>query len=171
MPEYEITRSRRKTLCLKVEADGSVRVLAPMKASKKDIEAFVSKNQDFVLGAQARALARLEKYPPLSQEEKQRLAALAREYIPQRVQFYAKIMGDSPTGVKITMAERRFGSCSGKNSLCFSYRLMRYPKEAIDYVVVHELAHIRHKNHGRDFYKCIAAVMPDYKERQDKLKW
>ena len=59
---------------------------------------------------------------------------------------------------------------SGKNSLNFSYRLMMYPKEAIDYVVVHELAHIKHHNHSADFYKLIEQYMPDYKKRIAILK-
>lgn len=56
-----------------------------------------------------------------------------------------------PTGLHITAARTRWGSCSGKNSLCFSLFLMRYPPEAIDAVVVHELAHIRHKTTARSF--------------------
>lgn len=79
-------------------------------------------------------------------------------------------MGVSPTGIKITSAKKRFGSCSGKNSLCFSFMLMQYPEEAVDYVVVHELAHIRHHNHSRDFYRFIEKYMPDYKEREKLLK-
>ena len=47
---------------------------------------------------------------------------------------------------------------------------MRYPTPAVEYVVVHELAHIRHKNHGKDFYAFIASVLPDYKEREKLLR-
>ena len=83
---------------------------------------------------------------------------------------YSEIMGLYPTGITITGAERRFGSCSGKNRICFSWRLMRYPEEAIDYVVVHELAHIRHKDHSKAFYACIEQVLPDWRERRKLLK-
>jgi predicted metal-dependent hydrolase len=79
-------------------------------------------------------------------------------------------MGVEPNAIKITAAKKRFGSCSGKNSICFSLFLMAYPKEAVDYVVVHELAHIKEKNHGKNFYRFIASVMPDYKYRQSLLK-
>ena len=79
-------------------------------------------------------------------------------------------MGVQPTGVKITAARTRFGSCSTKNSLCFSLRLMRYPDECVDYVVVHELAHIRHKNHSRAFYQEVARYLPDYAAREAKLR-
>lgn len=73
---------------------------------------------------------------------------------------YAAIMGVVPTSVKITAAKSRFGSCSGKNGICFSLYLMQYQEEAIDYVVVHELAHIRHHDHSSAFYAEVAKVMP-----------
>ena len=79
-------------------------------------------------------------------------------------------MGVSPTGIKITTARKRYGSCSGKNSLCFSCFLMEYPEEAVDLVVVHELCHIREKNHGPRFYALLEHYLPDYKERKKLLK-
>jgi predicted metal-dependent hydrolase len=79
-------------------------------------------------------------------------------------------MGVAPTGVKITSARTRFGSCSGKNSLCFSLYLMEYPEDAIDAVVVHELAHIRHKDHSPAFYAEVERWMSDYRQRAKLLK-
>lgn len=87
-----------------------------------------------------------------------------------RVEYYSEKMGLYPASVKITSAATRFGSCSGKNSICFSYRLMLYPPEAVDYVVVHELAHIKEKNHSARFYALVERYMPDYREREKLLK-
>ena len=101
----------------------------------------------------------------LSDDEISVLKAKALPYLTERTEYFAKIMGVEPTGIKITSAEERFGSCSGKNSICYSWRLMLYPPEAVDYVVVHELAHIKHHNHSKDFYKFIEQFIPDYKER------
>ena len=75
-----------------------------------------------------------------------------------------------PAGIKITSARTRFGSCSSKNSICFSWRLMLYPPEAIDYVIVHELAHIRHHDHSPAFYALIEQYLPDWKARMKLLK-
>ena len=94
----------------------------------------------------------------------------AKEVLPGKVTHYAAIMGVVPTSVKITAAKSRFGSCSGKNGICFSLYLMQYPEEAIDYVVVHELAHIRHHDHSSAFYAEVAKVMPDYRARMKLLK-
>ena len=106
----------------------------------------------------------------LSPEEEQALRRLAAEVIPQRVAVWGRQMGLTPTGVKITSAKKRFGSCSGRNSLCFSWRLMQYPAEAVDYVVVHELAHIRHHNHGAAFWALVEHTLPDYRARQALLR-
>jgi predicted metal-dependent hydrolase len=72
--------------------------------------------------------------------------------------------------ITITGAKNRFGSCSSKGNIAFSYRLMLYPEAAIDYVVVHELAHLLEMNHSPAFYKIVESVMPDYKERRKLLK-
>lgn len=79
-------------------------------------------------------------------------------------------MGLRPAGITITGARTRFGSCSSKRRISFSFRLMQYPPEAIDYVVVHELAHLRHMNHSAQFYALIEQYMPDYKVRRAMLK-
>ena len=75
-----------------------------------------------------------------------------------------------PTAVKINFAKTRFGSCSSKNSINFSAFLMLFPLEAVDYVVVHELAHIKYKNHQKEFYALVEKYMPDYKKRMALLK-
>ena len=98
-------------------------------------------------------------------------AKKAKEYLPPRVAYYAALMGVTPTALKITSARTRYGSCSGKNSLCFSWRLMEYPTELVDYVIVHELAHIKHHDHSPAFYNFIGSVMPDHRERQRRLKY
>ena len=130
---------------------------------------FVSKNEAWLENAIERKKKKFEKYD-ISDDEKNKLINLAKEYLPGRVDYYSRLMNVKPTGIKITSAKKRFGSCSGKNSICFSYYLMLYPKEAVDYVVVHELAHIRHHNHSKDFYNFVSEFMPDYKEREKLLK-
>ena len=106
----------------------------------------------------------------MTESDVEQLKALAKRILPQKVEYYAKIMGVKPKSVKITSAHSRFGSCSGDNAICFSYILMRYPEEAIDYVVVHELAHIRHHNHSRSFYAFVGKFLPDYKKREAMLR-
>jgi predicted metal-dependent hydrolase len=106
----------------------------------------------------------------LSKEEIERLRTFAREALSAKTKYYADIMGIKYGRVRITTAKTRFGSCSARGDISYSLRLMLYPEEAIDYVVVHELAHIKEMNHSKNFYAIIEKVMPDYKLRKRMLK-
>ncbi len=96
--------------------------------------------------------------------------AEALREIADRCQFYAKIMGCTPTSIKITNARKRWGSCGPKGTLNFSWRLIMAPGEVIDYVVVHELAHIGQLNHARMFWNKVRCILPDYRLQEQWLK-
>ena len=165
---YELIKSKRKTAAIEITRDLKIKVRVPKFFTKKMAEEFFERNEEWVKTHYEIQKKKFETYSKNLNEEE--LLRKAQEIIPVKVEYYSAIMNLKPSAVKITGAKTRFGSCSGKNSLCFSWRLMAYPKEAIDYVVVHELAHIRHHNHGKEFYKLIEKYMPDYKERIKILK-
>ncbi|MBQ6248868.1 MAG: M48 family metallopeptidase [Oscillospiraceae bacterium] len=167
---YRLIRSRRRTVALEITREGKVVVRAPLRMPQRDIDAFVSSKERWLAEHLARQQTYRESHPPLTEEEKETLRRRAKAYLPGRVDYYAAVMGVTPTAVHITSARTRFGSCSGKNSISFSLYLMQYPAEAIDYVVVHELAHIRHHDHSPAFYAEVAKVMPDYRQRQALLR-
>lgn len=168
MIEYTVLRSRRRTMALQVTREAQVVVRAPLYAAEADIRHFLLAHEDWLSCQLARQRERLSAHPPRSSEEQEALRRQAKAQLPDMVRHWAQEMGVTPTGLKITSARTRFGSCSGKNSLCFSLYLMEYPLEAIEAVVVHELAHIRHKNHGSEFYTLVRQYLPDY-DRQIKL--
>lgn len=167
--KYKLIRSKRKTIELSIGDDFIPIVKAPIKMSIEDIEKFVSKHEKWIEKHVLKKHEHDKKFV-LTDDEISVLKAKALPYLTERTDYFAKIMGVEPTGIKITSAEKRFGSCSAKNSICYSWRLMQYPQEAIDYVVVHELAHIVYKNHGVNFYKFIEKILPDYKKRENMLK-
>ncbi len=168
--EYTVKRTKRKTLSIQVTRQAQVVVHSPLRLSAEAIKTFVDKNALWIAQNLARAQAAAEKDAAITPEKEALLRARAAELLPLRVDHFAAIMGVCPSGVRITSAKSRFGSCSPENRLCFSWRLMLYPEPAIDYVVVHELAHIRQKNHSPAFYREIAAVMPDYLQRKALLR-
>ena len=94
----------------------------------------------------------------------------AKEYIGPRVHFFAKMAGQEYAQVSITSAKTRWGSCTSKRTLNFSWRLMMAPLDKIDYVVAHEVAHLEQLNHSKKFWKKVQALMPDYKIRQQWFK-
>ena len=168
--DYTVIHSARRTMALEVTRDARVLVRAPRRASASEIERFVAAHRDWIEKHLEKRYTYLAEHPPLTDAEIAALRAKAKEILPERVAYWASRMGVTPTGVRITSARTRFGSCSAKNSLSFSLFLMQHPPEAVDYVVVHELAHIRHKNHGPAFYSEVAKYMPDYKRRQAMLR-
>lgn len=167
--EYKLIRNKRKTIELSISDDFLPLVKAPLKMSTEDIEKFVLKHEKWIEKQIIKKREHDEKFA-LSPEEETVLKEKALPYLKERTEYFAKLMGLKYNGIKITSAKKRFGSCSGKNSICYSWHLMQYPPEAIDYVVVHELAHTVHKNHSKDFYKMIEKYLPDYKKREKLLK-
>ena len=94
----------------------------------------------------------------------------ARQYLSERVDFYGSMLKLASGGIRITSAESRWGSCSEDNHLSFSFRLMMARPEVVDYVVVHEMMHIREKNHSSKFWNLVVEVVPDYKAHRRWLR-
>ena len=171
MERYELIRSRRKTLALEITKDCRVVVRAPLRMSEKRIQAFVESHGDWITRHLERRRERAASLPPPpTEEEIEALKARARAELPPKITFWSGKMGVVPTGFRVTTAKKRYGSCSAKNSLCFSCFLMRCPPEAVELVVVHELCHIREKNHGPRFYTLLAQHLPDWRERKKLLR-
>lgn len=96
--------------------------------------------------------------------------ARAREILVERVHYFAAEHGFKFRGIKINSARTRWGSCSAKGSLNFSWRLIMAPMESVDYVVVHELVHTMIHNHSKRFWSKVESIMPDYEVRRIWLK-
>ena len=158
---------KRKTLYIRIKEDLSIEVKVPTRTPNSEVNDFVRRHDKWI----TKHLKRLSERPKtdLNEEEIKRLKTEAIAYMTDKTNHYSEIMKLYPISIKITEARTRFGSCSPKNGICYSYRLMLYPEEAREYVVVHELAHIKHKNHGKDFYKLIETILPDYRERKALL--
>lgn len=168
--EPEIRRSDRKTMAIEVTRDGRILLRLPRRVSYREGHAFFEAHRAWVETALKRQQAWQAAHP--EPDEATRLACIrrAKEILPPRIARYAAELGVAPAGLTVTGARTRFGSCSAKNRLSFSWRLMLYPETAIDYVVVHELCHILHKNHGPAFYRAVESILPDYRERKKLLR-
>ena len=158
MNTYELIRSRRKTLALELTREGQLIVRAPLRISPRD----------WIAHHLAKQAAR-PTLPPPDAPETQALKTQAQAILPEKVAHWSSIMEVHPTGLRITTARKRYGSCSSKGSLCFSCYLMCCPEEAVELVVVHELCHLREMNHGPGFYALLERYLPDWKERKKLL--
>ncbi len=94
----------------------------------------------------------------------------AKEIIPILVEKYSKEMNLYSTSIKFRKNKNTWGSCNYKNGLNFNILLVKYPIEIVEYVVIHELAHIKHKNHSRKFWDLVEVYCPNYKERMKLFK-
>ncbi len=90
--------------------------------------------------------------------------------LPQKVQEHSIRMNLFPTSISYRKNKRTWGSCNYKNGLNFNILLMKFPLEVMEYVIVHELAHIKHKNHSKDFWNLVAVFCPNYKEIEKQFK-
>lgn len=164
--KYSLVRSDRKTLSLCIK-DGELIVRAPRHASLSDIERFVHSHSDWIEKKMAVSIAQREEASKLLPIGKKELAALygeARRVIPQRVAYYAPIVGVSYGRVTIRRQKTRWGSCNAEGDLNFNCLLMLTPREVLDSVVVHELCHRKEMNHSKEFYREVYRVFPEYKK-------
>jgi len=94
----------------------------------------------------------------------------AKDYLPQRVAVWSQRMGLFPKSVSLSSARSRWGSCTSAGAVRLNWRLMQAAPDAIDYVVIHELAHLAELNHSPRFWAIVAAHCPDWKKHRDWLK-
>lgn len=170
-----VIRSNRKTVAIQVNSDLSVTVRAPRSASEKDIEeilkkkeAWISKHIEKIKKTKERLEA--ESTEKLTREKVIALAEEALKVIPERVEYFAKVIGVTYGKITVRNQKTRWGSCSSKGNLNFNCLLMLAPSEVLDYVVVHELCHRKQMNHSKAFWLEVEKVLPNYKEVRKWLK-
>lgn len=170
--EFEVVRSDRKTFAVEIKR-GRLIVRAPRRATSEDINTFLLRNRKWIETHLAKAQAKeraAESVRRLTAGEIRALANRAREVIPERVAYYAPLVGVTFGRITIRCQKSRFGSCSSQGNLNFNCLLMLAPPEVIDSVVVHELCHRKEMNHSERFYAEVLRVYPRYRECAAWLK-
>lgn len=172
MDGVTVMRSRRKTIALSLQADGSLVVRAPLGMSDAAIGRFVESKQVWIAKKRALLEQARESHGDavLSDEEVMQLKAAAKIDLTQRVVHWAPKVGVEIAHVGIRTQRTRWGSCSAKGNLSLNALLMLAPESVRDYVVVHELCHLREMNHSPRFWALVAKVLPNYKSAEAWLK-
>jgi len=207
-----LIRTKRRTLALILERDGSLTVRAPKRTALHDIEQFIQEKADWiqrtreklktVLNTPPKQFLEGERFLFLGEEYELRLvppqrpalkfdagfmlgvsalprakAAFIRWYKEQamrvfseRIKYYSEMQGFNPKKIRVTSAKTRWGSCGANGTISFTWRLVMAPPEVIDYVVLHELAHLKVKNHSPRFWKLVEGLCPDFKRQRKWLK-
>ena len=167
--EYKLELSKRKTISISVKG-GVLVVKAPLKTISKQVDAVLEKHKRWIEKHMRIEQNRACTDASLTDEKIAELKRSARTYLAEKTKYYSEIMGLKYGRITITSATTRFGSCSSRGNISYSYRLMLYPEAAREYVVGHELAHLVHMNHSPAFYALVEKYIPDYKKRRALLK-
>lgn len=165
---YQIIKSDRKTIAIQIKPDGQVVVRCPKRMRIEEARRFVESKADWIEKHLAnRQPQNVAKYTP---QEIEQFREQARKLVTERVRYYAPIIGVTYGRIAIRTQHTRWGSCSSKGNLNFNCLLALVPHEVLDYVVVHELCHLKELNHSTRFWSEVKKVLPDYNAHCKWLK-
>lgn len=171
-PEYILKISKRaRNIRLAVYVDGRVVLTVPKRASMRDAEKFFASRRSWV----AEKLEGFKKRAP-----KMRIGISKKDYVAQkhvalklakeRVEHFNKVYKFDYGIIRVRDQKSRWGSCSRKGNLTFNYRIVLLPEHLADYIIVHELCHLKEFNHSARFWTLVALEAPDYKKHMIELK-
>ncbi|WP_449077030.1 M48 family metallopeptidase [Ruminococcus sp.] len=169
----EVRRSKRKSVAIKITADMQIVVFVPLYVSDNEIERMVISKSKWIDEHMLKVQSTIDERSKLEKitfEQVKELADQAVEYIPKRVKYYAEKENFVYNKITIKNLVSRWGSCSTKGNLNFNCLLMLTPDYVIDYIVVHELCHLREMNHSEKFWAEVEKIMPDYQRAELWLK-
>ena len=169
----EVRRSKRKSAAIKITADMQIVVFVPLYVSDNEIERMVISKSKWIDEHMLKVQSTIDERSKLEKitfEQIKELADQAVEYIPKRVKYYAEKENFVYNKITIKNLVSRWGSCSTKGNLNFNCLLMLMPDYVIDYIVVHELCHLREMNHSEKFWAEVEKIMPDYQRAELWLK-
>ncbi len=169
---YKLKRSKRaKRMRLAVYCDGSVVVTSPLGVELSLIEKFIADKKQWVWdkiqffkSVDSKAIRTFSHKDYLENKDK------ALSLVEKRVEFYNKVYGFSYNKIFIKNQKTRWGSCSGKQNLNLNYKIIFLAPKYQDYIIVHEMCHLKEFNHSRKFWALVAKALPDYLDIKEELR-
>ena len=167
-----VRHPRARRYLIRVEDDGRVRVTVPRWGSKKEAAAFAERERVWIEKQRARAeRERVRPRPaPVPKELERALRARAKRELPPRLMELAAQHGLTVTRVSVRNQRWRWGSCSRSGHICLNWRLVQMPDAVRDYVMLHELMHLKRMDHSPRFWKLVEKVCPDYQAARVYLR-
>lgn len=184
----QLFRSNRKTISLTVDDDGSLIVRAPKRIKSEYIEKFIQDKQNWIKKRQFLMKDFIKKKKSYKFVDKEGILYLNKRMKPKQLNLnnykeiklwyknqavklcqkkidqFSQDFNLNYNKLKISDAKKRWGSCSSKNNINISWRVIMAPNKVVDYVIIHELAHIKHKNHSDKFWNLVEIMMKNYKK-------
>lgn len=163
------THSQARRIKVSVSSDAVVRIIMPSRMSIVVGLQFVRDHQDWIIRALARRDAR-PRIPLPKDAPSRRYYRIARRIALEKVSYFNEYYNFPYTGIRIKDIRTKWGSCSSKGNLNFNYKLQFLPTHLIDYIIVHELCHLKEMNHGENFWKLVGHCIPDAQARKKELR-
>lgn len=172
--QFEYTHKiskRARGVRLAVHSDGAVVVTSPKWIGKRMVQKFVSEKSEWILDKIRRVSTRPKKILDTRSraeylEHKERAGVI----VTQRLEYFNMQYGFAYKRISIRNQKTRWGSCSKQGNLSFHYKIAFLPENLADYIVVHELCHLKEMNHSKNFWDLVARALPDHKDRRKKLR-
>jgi predicted metal-dependent hydrolase len=170
IPEF-VRHPRARRYVVRVRGDGTVRVTIPRWGSKREAAAFAEQQRGWIKKQLARLHA--ERHLPreqFSEDERRAFRVRAQRELPARLLQLAQRLGLQVSRVSVRNQQSRWGSCSPNGHICLNWRLVTMPEWVRDYVIIHELMHLKRLDHSPKFWKLVAAACPDYQQARTWLR-
>lgn len=162
MPEYEIKYSEIKNIYIQIK-NGKVIVKSPKRISKKEIEKIIEQKSEWIQKIIEKENKKQEKKELYTKEE-------FKEIIEKNANELIQETGVRPNKITIKQIKYAWGSCSSKKNITLNLELIKYSQQAIRYVILHELCHLKYMNHSKDFWNLVEKYMPNYKQIKKEFK-
>lgn len=161
-PQYTIIRSNIKHAYIQIR-DGNVVLKVPKYFSKQQIETIITNKKKWIEKNWKKSRNKKEKEELYTQED-------FIQIVEENVKELIKLTGFRPNRVRVKQIKYAWGSCSSRKNISINQNLICYSEEAIRYVILHELCHLKYMNHGDEFWSLVKSYMPNYKEVKKELK-
>lgn len=162
MPEYEIKYSKIKNIYIQIK-NGKVIVKSPKRISKKEIEKIIEQKSEWIQKIIEKENKKQKKKELYTKEE-------FKEIIEKNANELIQETGVRPNKITIKQIKYAWGSCSSKKNITLNLELIKYSQQAIRYVILHELCHLKYMNHSKDFWNLVEKYMPNYKQIKKEFK-
>jgi predicted metal-dependent hydrolase len=166
---YYVRHRRARRYVLRLDGDGRVRVTIPRGGSRREADAFAERQAEWIK-RQLFEHRHRDVRPPYAIEEKSDLHARAKAELPRRVTELAEKHGLTVARVSVRDQRSRWGSCGRDGLICLNWRLVLMPEWIRDYVIVHELMHLRRMDHSPKYWRLVAAAYPAYEAARQWLR-
>ena len=164
------THPRSRRLTLRVTHDLKVVVTIPRLVSKRMVERFIHQHKEWIT-KQLEKIKFSSALPiPHTTQEIHRAKITARQLVLKKLLQFNEQYNFYYASVSIRSQRTRWGSCSRRQHLSFNYQIALLPEELADYIVIHELCHLKEMNHSKNFWALVAQTIPDYRDRRRQLK-